>query len=193
MKKLFIFSTFLILNASFASPVLAKATFDVAKSPAGGPIAPGQIWQGAREDVKETQQDVKKEVVEATKETKGELRNDVAQIHATRLKHRFLGIYYPKLDAFIQKVQAKIDSMAASGKIMAEAQSELNEAKAALQAAKTLADQSIAGFEAIEPAKYNIQRQQAVDASQTAKTARAKFVETIKLLKNTLKLMREAT
>ena len=170
MKKFLLVPLFLILYSLFTSLVLANP-------PAGVPIAPGQI---------------KKEIVGEVKEDKQEVRDNVAQLHANRLRHRFLEAYYPKLNVFILKLQAKITSMSEAGKNMTSSQAKLDEAKTSLELAKQLAADSIAGFEAIEPAKYNIQRQQALTARDQANQARTKFIQTIKLLKETLQLMKAA-
>jgi len=68
----------------------------------------------------------------------------------------------------------------------------LDEAKLALEEAKSFGDQAIIGFEAIDPASYETQRDQALEARDLAEQARAKFKEAVALMKEAVRLARAA-
>lgn len=122
-------------------------------------------------------------------ENRQEKRSEIAENHGLRLEKRF-GDYYTRLNTIIGKIQARID--ASTTKNTAESQAKLEEAKTKLSEAKTLADSAVSQFKALDPAKYAEQKTAAQAARDTANKARQAFVDTLKLMNESVKLLKSA-
>ena len=122
-------------------------------------------------------------------ENRQQRRSDIAENHALRLEKRF-GSYYTRLSAIVTKIQARID--ASTTKNTTEAQSKLTEAKTRLEQAKVSADSAIAQFKAIDPTKWEEQKEKAKLARDEANKARQGFIDTLKLLNESVKLLKSA-
>ncbi len=119
-------------------------------------------------------------------EVKQEVRSNVAEKHASRLEKRFSS-YYIRLNNIITRFQTRLDMLRVEGKIIAPTQTKLDLAKAKLAQAKTMGDEAIMAFKAIDPVKFSEQKTEAFAARDTAKLARELFQETHNLLKDALK------
>lgn len=111
-----------------------------------------------------------------------EWRSTVAQNHALRLENRF-GRYGNRLNNIVERLQTWLNTLKSEGKDVSTAQAKLDEAKTKLASAKTLGLDAVAKFKAIDPAKYEEQRDQALAARDVAQQARLAFMDALKLIK----------
>ncbi|OGD83600.1 hypothetical protein A2572_04870 [Candidatus Collierbacteria bacterium RIFOXYD1_FULL_40_9] len=123
------------------------------------------------------------------KEKRQESRSERLEAHGTRLQTRF-DAYYTRLNNIITKLESRIT--ATTNKDTTAAKAKLQEAKDMLQQAKTLADSAVSQFKAIDPVDWEDQKDAAKAARDTAQKARLAFVDTIKLINDTVKLLKSA-
>ncbi len=142
-----------------------------------------------RQNKMEEQVENRQENREERQENRQEKRTIRFEDHGTRLEARFTA-YYTRLNNIITKVQARID--ASTDKDTTTAQSKLTEAKNTLAEAKSLADSAISQFKAIDPAKWEEQKEAAKAARDTANKARQSFLDTLKLINDSVKLLKSA-
>lgn len=150
-----------------------------------------QERQANREEIRTQVGENVQERQDTRQERRETRRDSVAQFHATRLTNRF-GFYSQRLTNLIEKVDTKLSEMASEGKDVAAAQVKLDEAQSALNESKSLGSQAIAAFEAIEPAEYETQRDQALAARDLAQQARESYKEAVSLMKEAVKLAKGA-
>ncbi len=117
------------------------------------------------------------------------LRSSVAQNHANRLERRFK-FYFERLTNIITRFQTRLDTLKNKGTDVSTIQVKLDAAKTQLASAKSLGEQAVADFRAIDPAKFSEQKAQAQAARDQAMQARGAFLEVHKLLKDALKLLK---
>jgi len=113
------------------------------------------------------------------------LRSSVAQNHANRLERRFK-FYFERLTNII----TRFHTLKNKGTDVSTIQVKLDAAKTQLASAKSLGEQAVADFRAIDPAKFSEQKAQAQAARDQAMQARGAFLEVHKLLKDALKLLK---
>lgn len=146
--------------------------------------------KGERMEVRATGMKEKAETIEANvtgrAEKRQEHRSEVAKIHADNLEKQF-NAHYTRLSELATKLQTKITTLKTAGKDTTAAQAKLDAAKVSLESAKTLGQEAIAGFKAIDPAKYEEQKTQALAARDKAKSAREAFVKALQDMKDALK------
>lgn len=153
-----------------------------------------QDRQDHMEEVRQNIQDRKddrQEQKEERMENRQQLRSDVAEKHANRLKNRF-GFYSNRLNNLLEKLETRLQNMSDEGKDVTTAEEKLNAAKTALEEGKTLADQAVAAFNAIDPEDYETQRDKALAARDIAEEARAKFKEAVSLMREAVSLAKDA-
>lgn len=138
--------------------------------------------QEVREEVKENREDMRA----LRAENRQEVRSVVAENHANRLERRFK-FYYDRLSGIAARLQTRLDTLKSTGKDVSTAQTKLTEAKTKLESAKNLGAQSVAAFRAIDPAKFEEQKVEAVAARDLANQARTAFKDALVLFKNVLK------
>ncbi len=126
----------------------------------------------------------------ASKEANFRIRQKVAENHARRLEKRF-DHYTERFEAIIARLNERIAQLETDGKDMADAKEKLAQAKDTLSTAKVRAAQAIEAFKAIEPGKYEEQKDDLLQAREYANQAVAKFKETFRLLRETIKLIKE--
>lgn len=119
-------------------------------------------------------------------ENRQEVRSVVAENHANRLALRF-NYYYERLSGIALRLETRLTTLAGEGKDTSSARQKLSEAKTKLESAKSLGDQAIAAFRAIDPTKFAEQKDQALAARDLAMRARTAFRESLGLLKSVLK------
>ncbi len=117
------------------------------------------------------------------------VRSQVAQRHAARLSYRF-AIYNLRLTSIVDRMQTRLDILAADDKDTTAAQVKLTEAKAALTKAKTKAEAAINTFNSIDPDKYAQQRDLALQARDIAQESREDWQAVINLLGEVLQLIK---
>lgn len=142
----------------------------------------------------ENRQEKKAEItqnVQERQENRQQRRDDIAQRHAERLGNRF-GLYSQRLTTLIGKIDTKLTEMANNDKDTTLAQAKVEEARTSLSKATTLGNQAIAAFEAIEPAEYDAQREQALAARDLAQQAREQYKTTASLLREAVQLAKNA-
>lgn len=127
---------------------------------------------------------------EAIREKFLEQRSEVALVHATRLENHFTN-YYNRLNSLAKKIQTRIDLAKSAGKNTTEAQEKLSTAITSLDSAKSLGEQAVAAFKAIDPEKYSEQRDQALAARDLAQNAKEEFRTALREMKEAVKLLIE--
>lgn len=137
--------------------------------------------ENVREEVKERKLE--------QKEIREENREQRSANHADRLTKRF-GMYYERLNKIILKIQERIDNLDDQGKNMALSQEKLNLAKGMLAEAKENGDQAINLFNSIEADSYELQRETALKARDLAKQATKAYIDSHKLVKETVKIVK---
>jgi len=159
MKKSFLLALVLVV----LTPSLALAVSDenVTKMRPDKPI-PAEV------------QEIRQEL-----ETKREeIRNRIAQIHATRLTKRF-DAYYLRLSNIITRFEARLIILQKNSKDIVPTQAKLDLAKAKLVEAKTAGQDAVKALEAIDP-----------PAKELAISAHDLYKETLTLLKDALKSLK---
>jgi len=159
MKKSFLLALVLVV----LTPSLALAVSDenVTKMRPDKPI-PAEV------------QEIRQEL-----ETKREeIRNRIAQIHATRLTKRF-DAYYLRLSNIITRFEARLIILQKNSKDIVPTQTKLDLAKAKLVEAKTAGQDAVKALEAIDP-----------PAKELAICAHDLYKETLTLLKDALKSLK---
>ena len=159
MKKSFLLALVLVV----LTPSLALAVSDenVTKMRPDKPI-PAEV------------QEIRQEL-----ETKREeIRNRIAQIHATRLTKRF-DAYYLRLASIITRFEARLIILQKNSKDIVPTQAKLDLAKAKLVEAKTAGQDAVKALEAIDP-----------PAKELAISAHDLYKETLTLLKDALKSLK---
>lgn len=182
MQKLIYFALVLTLLLGSATLTLASSD-DISEvsSPRPRIELREQVKEEARE-VKEQRQEDRQEVRQQVQSQVQVMRSDAARLHANRLNNRFQ-FYYQRLMGIVARIQARIDEGVNSGKDESTAQATLDSAKAKLAEAKQLGDQSVSSFEAIDPAKFSEQRDDALAARDVANQSREAFKLALSLLK----------
>ena len=107
-----------------------------------------------------------------------EIRNRIAQIHATRLTKRF-DAYYLRLASIITRFEARLIILQKNGKDIVPTQAKLDLTKAKLVEAKTAGQDAVKALEAKDP-----------PAKELATTAHDLYKETLTLLKDSLKSLK---
>lgn len=123
------------------------------------------------------------------KETRQETRSTVAELHSKRLTQRF-GFYTTRLSGIIRRFEARLEVLKGEGKDVSAVQDKLDEAKLKLDEATTKGQEAVAGFDAIDPARFSEQRSEAFAARDLATAARKLFQEVHALLKEALRLLK---
>lgn len=146
-----------------------------------------------RETRMENRQEIKSEIMENRQELKDmrvenrqEIRSVVAENHANRLERRFK-FYYDRLSGIATRLQTRLTTLKSGGKDTSIAETKLTEAKTKLETAKSLGSQAVAAFRAIDPAKFEEQKAEAIAARDLANQARVAFKEALSLFKSVLK------
>lgn len=153
---------------------------DPAESPHPSPSL--RPRQELRNEMKEERSERRKEIQTARQE----FRSDVAENHAARLERRF-GLYSTRFTGIFTRFQSRIDILKNEGKDTALVQTKLDAAKLKLDEAETKGKEAVAAFRAIDPAKFEEQKEKAFAARDLAVSARKLFVDTHNLLKDALK------
>lgn len=174
MRK--IFASLLVLSIFIFNPVFVRADEDGTR---GGSL---------RERIQQKMDNVKANI-NGRIETRQIRRDERAEKHANRLQEHFEN-YYERLTKIIEKVQTRLTKMKADGKDVVSAQAKLDEAKNSLESAKTLGAESVSLFNSIEAGKFEEQKSVAISARDKANEARKAFIETHKLIKESVKLAR---
>lgn len=174
MIKSLTISSFLIL--ALLTPSFVRADEDTTR-------------EGTLRDRIQQKMDNVKSKIEGRVEERQIRRDKRAENHANRLNERF-GNYYDRLNKIIEKVQTRLTNMMADGKDVDASQVKLNEAKTKLEAAKALGDESVLLFNSIEADKFEAQKDIAISAKDKANEARKAFIESHKLIKESVKLAR---
>lgn len=126
----------------------------------------------------------------ATREANPRIRQYVAENHARRLERRFAH-YVERFEAIIARIETRLATLSGEGKDVADVQVKLHQAKSMLAQAKATGVQAVAAFKAIDPAKYEEQKDEILAARTLAEKAVKEFKDTFKLLRETIKLMKE--
>ncbi len=142
----------------------------------------------ARDTFKQERTESRENFKEKVQETRQNFRDSISEKHADRLEKRFQA-YYLRLSQLIEKLQARMNELKADGKDVTAAQTKLDEAKTSLQKAKELADQSVEGFNTINPEEYQAQRTQALKSRDLANQARQQFKLVLTQLKEVIRLL----
>lgn len=142
----------------------------------------------AQVEIQEIRQD-RMEVREEAREKVQEMRSDIAQKHADRLERRF-EFYYSRIINIIIRFEKRLDTLKADGKDITEVSTKLSEVKTKLESAKVKGVEAVAAFKAIDPAKFNEQKTEALAARDLANSARKLFVQSHTLLKDALNLLK---
>ncbi|MFH2019237.1 MAG: hypothetical protein ABII80_01295 [bacterium] len=138
-------------------------------------------------ETKQAEMQTRTEEREQERLARQEERGAMIQEHAARLTERF-SLYEERLSAIYEKFSARLATMAEEGKDVGAAQAKLLEAKAVFASAKTLGEQAVAKFMAIDPASYDTQREQALAARDLADQAREQYRNSVKLMKEAVEL-----
>lgn len=131
-----------------------------------------------------------KENTAERKENREEKRADVAANHADRLENRFT-LYAKRLTALGDKIESRIKKREAEGKEVGDAKAKLAAARDQLAKAIILGEEAVKMFRNIDPAKYTIQRNEALKARDKANEAQAAFKNAHRLLTEAVKEMNE--
>jgi len=174
MKKFLLVSTFLSLV--LLTPSFVNADEDNAR-------------ESTLRDRLQQKMDNVKSRIEGRVEKRQIRRDKRAENHANRLEERF-GNYYDRLNKIIEKVQTRLTNMKSDGKDVDTAQAKLGEAKTKLESAKALGSESVSLFNSIEADKFEEQKTIIDSAKSKADEARKSFIETHKLVKESVKLAR---
>jgi hypothetical protein len=166
----FIFSVILFGGASTVSAVASNGE----SSPAQTRAENRQEMQAIRQENQEERRNLRQENKEERQEMRQERREERAQKHSERLQKRF-DFYAERLGRIMDKLQTRLMIMKNDGKDITSAEAKLDDAKDTLEEAKTLGDQSVAAFSAIDPEKYEEQRSKVLAARDLAMAAREKF------------------
>lgn len=161
MKKSFLLALVLVILTPSLALALAVSDENVTKMRPDKPV-PAQV------------QEIRQEL-----ETKREeIRNRIAQIHATRLTKRF-DAYYLRLASIITRFEARLIILQKNSKDIVPTQAKLDLAKAKLVEAKTAGQDAVKALEAIDP-----------PAKELAISAHDLYKETLTLLKDALKSLK---
>ena len=146
-----------------------------------------------RETRMENRQEIKSEIMENRQEVKDmrvenhqEIRSLVAENHANRLERRFK-FYYDRLSNIARRLETRLATLKSDGKDTSVADTKLTEATTKLETAKSLGEQAVSAFRAIDPAKFAEQKEQALAARDLANQARVAFKEALSIFKSVLK------
>lgn len=123
-------------------------------------------------------------------EKKANNRVDIAANHADRLENRFT-IYAKRLTTLMNKIEARIKKREAEGKEIGQAKVKLADANVQLEKAIMLGQEAVKMFRNIDPAKYTVQREEALKARDKADEAVTAFKNTLRLLTEAVKEMNE--
>jgi chromosome segregation ATPase len=148
--------------------------------------------QATREQNELKRQEVRTQVEEKVEEKRAsvqERRAGIARGHAERLTARFQA-YYDRLSAIIAKVEARLADLASQGIDVSVAQDQLGQVTAKLAEARNIGATAVSGFASITPETIDNQKAQIEKARSDAQAARLLFVDTIKLLQQTVQTMR---
>lgn len=139
-----------------------------------------------REEIKNEIKENREEMREVMTENRQEVRSVVAENHANRLERRFK-FYYDRLSGIATRLQTRLTTLKSGGKDTSIAETKLTEAKTKLETAKSLGSQAVAAFRAIDPAKFEEQKAEAIAARDLANQARVAFKEALSLFRSVLK------
>jgi Spy/CpxP family protein refolding chaperone len=148
--------------------------------------------EAIREQNELKRQEVRTQVEEKVEEKRAsvqERRAGIAMGHAERLTVRFQA-YYDRLSAIIAKVEARLADLASQGIDVSVAQDQLGQVTAKLAEAQNIGATAVSGFASITPETIDNQKAQIEKARSDAQAARLLFVDTIKLLQQTVQTMR---
>ena len=172
MKKSFLLALVLVILTPSLALALAVSDENVTKMRPDKPV-PAQV------------QEIRQEL-----ETKREeIRNRIAQIHATRLTKRF-DAYYLRLASIITRFEARLIILQKNGKDIVPTQAKLDLAKAKLVEAKTAGQDAVKALQAIDPLKFSEQQEERLAARNLATSAHDLYKETLTLLKDSLKSLK---
>ncbi len=108
-------------------------------------------------------------------------RQRILTVHTERLQRRF-SFYDERLTAIGEKLQIRLQEMAADGIEVDEAQATLQRAFEALDAAGQNTETAIQAFEEIDPEQYQAQRQMALAARDVALEAHNQYQQALQLM-----------
>lgn len=134
-------------------------------------------------------QEIRQDRRDTVREKVQEVRSNIAGNHASRLERRFT-FYYSRLNNIITRFESRLELLAGQGKDVSVTQAKLDASKTKLEAAKAKGDEAIAAFQAIEPARFSEQKDEAFAARDLAKEARQLFKDAHTLLKDALKSLK---
>lgn len=126
-------------------------------------------------------------------ENRQERRDVRFENHANRLETRFSN-YSERLNTLLDKIQARLNEMEQNfpdSSAIDTAQSKLDAASAKLAEAEQASDSSIAAFKAIDPAKYEEQKAQALAARDNAQKARQAYADALRLMKEAVQSLKQ--
>ncbi len=129
------------------------------------------------DELQEMRDEAKERVAEQREDrqnTRQERRDFITEQHADRLEYRF-GVYSDRLSDIIVRLDAKLTELEAAGSPVDAEKAQLEAAKDLLVDADNAAADAIVRFLAIEPAEYETQRAQALEARDLAQTARGQY------------------
>lgn len=121
-------------------------------------------------------------------EERQEKRSALAQKHAANLELQFNN-HFTRLMTIASKIQTRIDILKTEGKDTSTAQTKLDAAKASLESAKSLGQDAVAAFTAIEGTTADEQRAQATAAKEKAMAAREALMAALKSLKEAVEAL----
>ncbi len=138
-----------------------------------------QDRQETRTDIQENRQEMRDNV----QDTMQQRRSTIAQSHAYRLERRFQ-YYTDSLTKFADRLDAKIAEMSQNGTDTSEAKADIATARSLIASASDKGAKAVAQFEAVDPDKYEEQRDQALAARDLAMAARADFQSALQSLRS---------
>ncbi len=134
--------------------------------------------------VKDNVQERKEIRVEDREENRAERRSEFAKKHSERISKRF-SAYYERINKIIIKVETRIsDNITAREK--------LNEAKSKLETAKKLGDEAVTLFSSITTGNLGSNSETVQEAKDKANEARIAFVDTMKLVRDAIKITKDS-
>lgn len=130
---------------------------------------------------------------EERQENRQERRDERFENHAKRLETRFSN-YSERLNALLDKIQARLNEMEQKfpdSSAIDSAQVKLDAASAKLAEAEKAGNAAVAGFKAIDPAKYEEQKAQVLVARDNAQKARQAYADALRLMKEAVQSLKQ--
>lgn len=147
-----------------------------------------------RQNARVTKVQERKETIETRVTERAENRQDrrasIAENHANRLENRF-GIYSDRLTAILEKIQTRLEKAQEEGGNTTAARQYIQSANTSLVAANAYASQAVTTFRSIDPAKYEEQRNIALQAKTLAEQARQEYSKAQTALKSAVEELKK--